>query len=120
LIRREMMISPVNSSVSAINAALQMQAASAHNVSNAQTDKFKSTVVTAQEHENGGVKVTLSHNPEPGAVYDNGYGKVAESSNVNYARERVNQISARNLFAANIASLKTFQDMNETLIDIMA
>jgi len=114
------MITSVSSSISGINAALQMQSASAQNVSNANTDGYKSKVASAVEDKNGGVKVTISNNEEPGPVYDNGYGRVSELSNVDYAGERVNQINARQLFAANVASLKTYQEMSDSLIDIIA
>ncbi len=114
------MITPVSSSISGINAALQMQANSAHNVTNANTDGYKSRVASTEETKTGGVKVTISENKQPGPVYDNGYGKTAEHSNVDYARERVSQINARSLFAASVASLKTYQEMTETVIDLMA
>ncbi len=114
------MISPLYSAVSGINAAFKKQSASAHNVANSNTDGYKSLVASAQENENGGVKVTISKNTEPGAVYDNGYGKVAEYSNVNYARETVEQVSNKHLFAANVASLRTYEEMTESLIDILA
>ncbi len=114
------MISPLYSAVSGINAALKKQAVSANNVANSNTDGFKSSVASTQENEHGGVKVTISRGSEPGAVYDNGYGTVAEYSNVNYAREAVDQGSARNLFAANLAALKTQEEMSESLIDILA
>ncbi len=114
------MISPLYSAVSGINAAFKKQAASSHNVANSHTDGFKSLVASAQENENGGVKVSISKSTEAGAEYDDGYGKVAEYSNVNYAREAVDQLSARSLFATNIASLKTYEEMTESLIDILA
>ncbi len=113
------MISSVSSSISGINAALQMQEVSAHNVTNANTDDYKSSIALAEETKNGGVKVTISKSTQPGPVYDKGYGKEAVHSNVDYARERVNQINARTQFAANVASLKTYQETTETLIDIM-
>lgn len=114
------MISPLYSSVSGINAAFKKQAVSAHNVANSNTDEYKSLVASAQEHENGGVEVTISKNTEPGAIYDNGYGKTAEYSNVDYAGEVIDQINARTLFAANLTSLKTYEEMSESLINILA
>ena len=113
------MISSINSSVSALHAADRMLEVSAHNVANANTDGFKSSVASAQEDINGGVKVTISKNSQPGTVYDTGDGIMAESSNVNYATEAVNQISARTLFAANVASLKTYREMYKSIIDII-
>ena len=114
------MILPLNSSVSAINAVFKMQDILAHNVANSNTDGFKSSVASTEENKNGGVTVTLRQNPQPGAVYDKGDGTEAESSNVNYAREAVNQINARTQLAANIAALKTSDGMYKSVIDIMA
>ncbi len=114
------MIQPLYSAVSGINAAFKKQSVSAHNVANLNTDGYKSSVASAQEGEHGGVKVTISKSTEPGAVYDNGYGKVAEYSNVNYAREAVDQVNAKTQFAANLAVLKTSEEMTESLIDIIA
>ncbi len=114
------MISPLNSAASGINAAFKKQSVSAHNVANINTDGFKSSVASAQDIEHGGVKVTISQSTEPGAIYDNGYGTVAEYSNVNYAREAVDQKSAKIQFAANLAALKTNEEMTESLIDILA
>jgi len=113
------MISSVNSSVSALHAADRMLEVSAHNVANANTDGFKSSVASAQEDINGGVKVTISQNTRPGTVYNTGDGKLAESSNTDYAREAVDQISARAMFAANVASLKTYGEMYKSIIDII-
>jgi flagellar hook protein FlgE len=115
-----MVISSVKSSVSAINAAFEMHAASAHNVANSRTDGFKSLVTSTEENRNGSVTVNVTQNPEPGTVYDNENGEQVESSNVDYARETVNQMNAKHLLAANIAALKTYQDMEKSVIDIMA
>ena len=114
------MISSVKSSVSAINAAFEMNAASAHNVANSLTDGFKSLVTSTEDNRNGSVTVNVRRNPEPGAVYDNENGEQVESSNVDYAREAVNQMNARYMLAANIAALKTYQDMEKSIIDILA
>jgi flagellar basal-body rod protein FlgC len=118
--RREIMITPLNSSVSAINAVFKIQAVSAHNIANSNTDGFKSSVASTQENQNGSVTVTVNQNTEPGAVYYKGDGTEAETSNVDYAREAVNQINARTQLAANIAALKTQDDMYRSVIDIMA
>lgn len=113
------MISSVNSSISALHAAERLLEVSAHNVANANTDGYKSSVASVNEDEHGGVKVTVSKSAQPGTEYDRGDGVVVESSNVNYATEAVNQISARAMYAANVASLRTYEETYETLIDLM-
>lgn len=113
------MVSSVNSSVSALKAAEKLLEVSAHNVANANTDEFKSQEASLNEDEHGGVKVTISESTEPGREYDRGDGERVESSNVDYATEAVNQISARVMYAANLASLKSHEDTYKTLVDMV-
>jgi len=120
IIKEKMMISSVKSSLSAINAAFEMHAASANNVANANTDGYKSLVTSTNENRNGSVTVSVRKNTEPGVVYDVGDGTKAESSNVDYAREAVNQMNARYLLAANIAALNSYQELHKSVIDIKA
>jgi flagellar basal-body rod protein FlgC len=115
-----MMTSPLNIAVSAINAAFQMQAASAHNIANSNTDGYKSLDASTEESITGGVTVTISKDPQPGTSYYTSDGEEAETSNVDYARERVTQINARTLLAASIVSLQTYEEMQKSVIDIMA
>lgn len=114
------MISAIQNAMSGIKAAGDLQSTVTHNVANSNTDKFKSTVATADESDGGGVKVTLSKNNNAGTIYDKGDGTKVESSNVDIANEAVGQIKADHLLKANIASLKTSDEMMGNVIDILA
>jgi flagellar basal-body rod protein FlgC len=114
------MISPVNSSASAITAAFRKQSVSAHNTANINTDGFKSLIASTVDHKNGSVTLEVRENPEPGIAYFKRDGTEAETSNVNLASEAVEQVTARTMLAANVAALKTYEEMQERLIDLMA
>ena len=113
------MISSVNSSLSALNAAEKRLEVSAHNVANVNTDEYKSQEASVSEGKHGGVKVTISQSTQPGTKYDRGDGEIVESSNVDYVNEAVNQMSAKAMYSANLTSLKSYEENYSTLIDIM-
>lgn len=112
------MVSSVNSSVSAIHAASQQQAVSAHNVANSNTDGYKRAVATTEEDAHGGVNVSIRKDQTPAPVYQR-RGKEVESSNVDQARETADQIHAKALFEANIASLKSYEETQKTIVDMV-
>ncbi|MFO0793385.1 MAG: flagellar basal body rod C-terminal domain-containing protein [Candidatus Brocadiaceae bacterium] len=57
---------------------------------------------------------------EPGSLYQNADGIVVEASNVDFLEEIAGQISAKHLFSANVATLKTSEETQKGLLDIMA
>ena len=113
-----MVSSSVNSAVSAIRAAEQQQAVSAHNVANSNTDGYKRSVATTEEDAHGGVNVSIRKDNTPAPTY-NKRGKEVEPSNVDQARETVDQIHARALFEANVESLKAYEETQETVVDMV-
>ena len=113
------MISSVNSSLSALHAAEKLLEVSASNVANANTDEYKSKKASVSEDKHGGVKVSISRSAQPCIEYDRGDGVIVESSNVDYANEAVNQMSAKAMYSANLTSLKSYEENHSTLIDIM-
>ena len=114
------MISSINNSISGIQAALDLQSVSAGNIANVATDEFKSDVAVVEAEDNGGVTVTMTKNTEPGVVYDRGDGVEIESSNVDLASEITNQISSKSFLQANVAAVKTADEMLGSLLDILA
>ena len=114
------MISAFSNSVSGIQAALKLQSVSANNIANSSTDGFKSDVAVVEAEDNGGVKVTITKNTEPGVVHDRGDGAEIESSNVDIASEITNQISSKSFLQANVAAIKTTDEMLGSLLDILA
>jgi flagellar basal body rod protein FlgG len=112
-------MSSASSAATALRAAEQQIEVSARNVANSNTDEYKSKVARAHEGDHGGVKVTLSEDTSPGTKYNGPDGEVAETSNVDYANEGVNQVRARALYEANLASLRAYEETYETTIDLM-
>ncbi len=117
---KNIMISSINNSISGIQAALDLQSVSAGNIANVATDEFKSDVAVVEAEDNGGVTVTMTKNTEPGVVYDRGDGVEIESSNVDLASEITNQISSKSFLQANVAAVKTADEMLGSLLDILA
>jgi len=90
---------------SGLQAAQSRLGASAHNVANGQTQGFKRQMVQAQADAQGGVQVTLGR---------------ATAAGADMARDAVEQLSAKQDFAANLAVLKTADQVMGSLLDIRA
>ena len=82
--------------------------------------------VTDAAQPGGGVSTTVSPSLpaytlayDPGAPFANMQGMVA-APNIDPAREVVNQITASLAYKANIATFKTAQQMEKTLLDALA
>ncbi len=114
------MISAFSSSLSGMRAAFQMLDVSANNTANINTDGFKRQRLNLSEAASGGVTTAVETTTDPGAPYLSWDGTVVEGSNVDIAEEAVNQIIARRYLSANIAALKTADEMYESILDIIA
>lgn len=114
------MTSAISSALSGIVAAMTMLDVSANNTANISTDGFKADVASMSEGDLGGVVVNLSKSTNPGYYYPDAAGALVEASNVDAAREAVNQIISKHMLAMNIASLKTANEMNKSVLDILA
>lgn len=108
------------SSVSGIQASLQMLSVSAHNVANMNTDGFKKEHISLNEGSNGKVDVHITEDAEPGPMYQHANGVIIEASNVDINEEILRQISAKHLFSANAIALKTSVETQKGLLDILA
>ena len=113
------MISPVSLSASGIKAAFDSIDVSANNVANANTDGFKSDTAAFSEGANGGVVVNIRKSNTPGPAYFKD-GKTAVASNTDLVQETAAEISAKTMASANIAVLKTADEMEKKAIDILA
>lgn len=109
-----------SSSVSGIQAALHMLSISAHNTANMNTDGFKKQRASLSEDNHGRVTVNIMEDTERGPMYQHAHGTIAEESNVDINEEILRQISARHLFSTNVAALKTSDEMQKGLLDIVA
>ena len=94
----------------------------ANNIANVNTSNFKRSRVNMQEAAAGGVQVSVQKIDEPGLSLgtDEVTGKEVETSNVDLGSEFVDQIVTQYSFEANIVSIKTAEDMQKTLLDIMS
>lgn len=91
---------------SGLQAAQQRLAASAHNVANAATPGFQRQLVQTTTAAGGGVSVQVQRSEA-----------VAEGLSV---ADAIEQIAARQAFAANLASLRSEQDTLGRLLDLTA
>jgi len=94
----------------------------ANNISNVNTDGFKKSRVNLQEAFPGGVQVTIEQVNLPGISLgpNERTGEERESSNVDLAEEFVDQIVTRYAFESNVITIKTADEMQQTLLDIIA
>lgn len=116
------MINPTNSALSALRAFGQKQGVTSHNVANMNTDGFKKSRAVLEEGDPSGVTVSVSQIDTPGALLpaDDGTGEMRETSNVALEEEVCSLITTRHGFAANVQTLKTWDEMTEELIDLFA
>lgn len=89
---------------------------SASNVANSQTDEYEARRVDAETTRGGGVTshVTPTGAPAPVVVDEMGERTL---SNTDLVQERVTQLQARTAFKANLAVIRTADEMEESLLD---
>lgn len=114
------MISAMDNSLSGISASVKKIEASAHNTANLSTSGFKKDTVLQSEGETGGVVVHIEKGLTPGPQLPEPDGSFVEGSNVELAEEGVNQILAKTELKANLAILKTADEMEQSIIDLFA
>ncbi|MEE9913819.1 MAG: flagellar basal body protein [Deltaproteobacteria bacterium] len=94
----------------------------ANNIANVNTDHFKKSRVNLQEAAPGGVKVTIEQINTPGISLgpDERTGEERESSNVELETEFVDQIVTRYAFEANVVTVRTAEETQKVLLDIIS
>ena len=116
------MISSVSSSLSALNAFGEKMAVTANNVANVETEEFKKSRAVMVEGSNGEVEVNVEKVDEPGPTrteIEEGQMVEKEMSNVDLAEEIPQTMIAQRGYEANLATVKTEDEMVGTLIDVM-
>ena len=116
------MIHATGSALSGIKACGTKIGVTANNVANLNTDGFKKSRAVLKEGHPSGVTVSIKKIDTPGAILpaQDGSGETRETSNVDLAEEVGNLITTRTAFSANIKTLKTWDEMTESLIDLFA
>jgi len=117
------MINGIYSSISALFSFGKKVESNANNIANANTDGFKKTRVTLQETSPQGVEPKVEKVNTPGPVVfkqmTDGMQPV-ELSNVDLATELPKMQINQRLFEANLKSLKTQLEMEDTVLDLKA
>ena len=117
------MVSSIHNNASALQAFTQQMNTSANNLANVETDGFKSSRTYNVEGCPQGVDTVTIQSRQPGPKVEDttkNDGSVKELSNTDIAEEMVQQIQAQNGFEANIAPIRTMDQMKGTLLDIIA
>jgi flagellar basal-body rod protein FlgC len=114
------MLSPLGASLSGLRAGLEKLDASANNVANLSTDGFKKDLVLLSEGVAGGVVVEIGKSTKSGPFYQSPQGELIEASNTDLAEEAVEQILAKYTFSMNLAMVKTVDEMQKSVIDLIA
>ncbi len=114
------MLSPLGASSSGLSASLEKTNASANNIANLSTNGFKKDVVLTSEGVSGGVVVEVEKSTETGPFYQSTSGQWVEASNVDLAQETADQLLAKYAFSANLAAIKTTDEMQKSVIDLIA
>ncbi len=117
------MVVAKSAALSAISAFQKKLNVTADNIANSRTDGYKRERAILSEAENGGVKAQIIKDEEtPGPVhetYADDTVSETEGSNVDLVDEMAGLITVRHAYQANLATLKTEDEMLGRLIDIM-
>ena len=126
------MTDAISSAQSALGALSTSMAATANNVANADTDGYKSQEAQLatgpggqgvqvagirSDDSSGGLNPAMVSGVNAAGVYEPSVG-LSEMSNVDLARQTVNMVEASRAFEANVAVIRTADDMAGTLLDL--
>jgi len=114
------MISPLNNSVSALQAQERKLSVTANNIANVISEGYKKYRASMEEGPHGGVKVNITHVDTPGYPYEvieNGQPVEKEMSNVDLTEEIPNLMIAQRGYEANLKTIQTQDKMLGSLLD---
>ncbi|WP_428560172.1 MAG: flagellar basal body rod protein FlgC [Solidesulfovibrio sp. DCME] len=126
------MTDAISSAQSALNAQSTSMAVTANNVANAATDGYKSREARladgpegqgvriadiVRDDAAGGLNPTVVSAQNEAGLYEP-TASLVEMSNVDLLRQSVNMVEASRAFEANVAVLRTADDMAGTLLDM--
>lgn len=116
------MISGLGAPISALQAFGKKLETSAKNTANIDTDGYKRERVNITQGENGEVRARVEKVNSPGPIVSEttADGVVpVEKSNVDVTREVTNQILAKRGYEANLAAIKTYDELLGSVMDIL-
>lgn len=117
------MISGISASQSALQAFQKKTEASANNIANLNTDGFKKDVVTLSEGVPSGVTANVRKDASPGPLAQEQTAtgeELVEQSNVELTEELPNMILNQHAFAANLKAIRGQDEMNKSVLDLIA
>lgn len=103
---------------SGLSAAERRLSTSAHNVANALTTGFRPLAVVAQEQPGGGVTARVVRPNDP--AVESRLDALALGSGTDLATEMVSQMTAAAAYRANLATLRTADEMEGALVAVRA
>lgn len=109
----------INSNISALQALGTKQSVTANNIANSNSAGFKKSRTILEEEQPGAVSATTQPVNTPGAMINQPDGSLEEMSNVDPTQEVTDMISTKHAYAANLAALKTTDEMEESILDLM-
>ena len=112
----------IQSTLSAIQAFGEKMGVSANNIANVETEEFKKSTATLVEGPKHNVEVEIKQPDIPGPVVAdvmNGQLREIEMSNVDLAEEIPQTMIAQRGYEANLATLRTRDEMLKSIIDII-
>ena len=116
------MISSAKNTLSALNAFGKKMDVIANNVANLETKEFKKSRATLVEGPENSVKVEVTQPEDPGPTVvevKDGQIEEKEMSNVDLTEEIPQSIIAQKGYEANLATLRTHDDMLNSVLDIV-
>jgi flagellar basal-body rod protein FlgC len=112
------MISGLSASVSGLWVFVRKLENAARNIANSNTDGYKSKKATIVEDNAGLPTVNITVDDSPGASFLDADGVSRETSNVELSREISDLMIAKRGYQANLKSIKTQDEMLDSLLDI--
>ena len=117
------MVYAVSSSLSALNAHGEKMGVTANNVANVNSEGFKKSRAVLEEGFNSHVEVEITRVDTPGPIVteiEDGERIEKELSNVDLAEEITATIPTQRGYEANLAAIRTRDEMLHHIIDIIA
>jgi flagellar basal-body rod protein FlgC len=112
------MISGLSASVSGLWVFVRKLENAARNIANSNTDGYKSKRATIVEDEAGLPTIHTTVSETPGASFEDADGVLREASNVDLSKEMTDLIIAKRGYQANLKSIKTQDEVLDSLFDI--
>ena len=116
------MISSARNTLSALNAFGKKMNVIANNVANVETEEFKKSRATLVEGPENSIQVEISQPEDPGPTVvevNDGQMEEKQMSNVDLTEEIPQSMIAQRGYEANLATLRTYDEMIKSILDIV-